>query len=149
LPKLDFHIEGVSTEQQGNSSYNPPANHGDFNYWNQSYRDGYTDAGNIIGNAVGRNGRSIRAWFNYSFSARNVLQVRYQHNSVSAEFIPGGGAWQDYSISNQTYLRSGFYIKTDVQYEHISRYPLLFNGPQRNVTAILELGFSPRERTGK
>jgi hypothetical protein len=153
LPKLDFHIEGVSTEQPGLAGLpgfgGGPANKGEFNYWNQSYRDGYTNAGNIIGNAVGRDGRSIRAWFTYSFSPRNSLQARYQHNSVAAEFIPGGGAWQDYSVSNQTYLQSGFYVKVDVQYEHISRYPLLFNGPQRNVTAILEVGFSPRERGQK
>ena len=42
------------------------------------------------------------------------------------------------------HLRSGFYWKTELQYEHISRYPVLFNGPQRNITAILEVGFSPK-----
>ncbi len=150
LPKLDLHVEGVSTEQPGLAGLatysGGPANKGDYNYWNAVYPDGYTNAGNIIGNAVGRDGRSIRAWLTYSFSARNSLQVRYQHNSVAAEFIPGGGAWQDYSVSDQIYLRSGFYAKTEVQYEHISRYPLLFNGTQSNVTAIAEVGFSPRER---
>jgi hypothetical protein len=150
IPKLDFHIEGVSTEQPGRAGFpgfiGGPANRGEFNYWNQSYRDGYTNGGNIIGNAVGRDGRSIRAWLTYSFSPRSSLQLRYQHNSVAAEFIPGGGAWQDYSLRNQVYLRSGLYMKAEVQYENISRYPLLFNSPQRNVTAIAEIGFSPRER---
>jgi hypothetical protein len=150
LPKLDLHVEGVSTEQPGLAglpSYSGgPANKGEFNYWNASYHDGYTNGGNIIGNAVGRDGRSIQAWLTYSFSARNNLQVRYRHNSVNAEFIPGGGAWQDYSASSQVYLRSGLYVKTSVQYERISSYPLLFNSATRNVTAIAELGFSPRER---
>lgn len=150
LPKLDLHVEGVSTEQAGLvgvAGYTGgPGNKGEFNYWNASYRDGYTNGGNIIGNAVGRDGRSIRAWLTYSFTPRNSLQVRYQHNSVAAEFIPGGGAWQDYSASNQLYFRSGIYMKAEVQYEHITRYPLLFNGPQRNITAIAEVGFAPRER---
>ena len=153
LPKLDLHVEGVSTEQAGLAGLAGhsvgPFNKGEFNYWNESYPDGYTNAGNIMGNAVGRDGRSIRAWLTYSFSPRNSLQLRYQHNSVAAEFIPGGGAWQDYSISNQMYLHSGLYVKTEVQYEHISSYPLLFNGPQRNITAIAEVGFSPRERAQK
>jgi hypothetical protein len=150
LPKLDFRAEGVSTEQPGLAGlvgYNGgPANKGNFNYWNDSYRDGYTNGSNIIGNTVGRDGRSIRAWLTYSFSPRNRLQLRYQHNSVAAEFIPGGGAWQDYSILNQIYFRSGFYAKTQVQYEHISSYPLLFSGAEHNLTAVLEIGFSPRER---
>jgi len=30
-----------------------------------------------------------------------------------------------------------------MQYEHISHYPILFSGSQRNVTAIIELGFLP------
>jgi hypothetical protein len=45
------------------------------------------------------------------------------------------------------HLRGGAYVKGEVQYENISRYPLLFNGRQRNVTAILEVGFAPREKT--
>ncbi len=153
LPKLDFHIEGVSTEQDGLAILaafpNAPRNKGEYDYWNNNYRDGYTNAGNIIGNSVGRDGRSIQAWFTYSFSPRNTLQVRYQHNSVAAEFIPGGGAWQDYSASNQLYLKSGLYLKTQVQVEHISRYPLLFTRPQNNVTAIVEVGFSPRDQGEK
>jgi hypothetical protein len=143
LPKLNLHVEGVSTEQPGRYTMFGYLNQGDFNYWNESYRDGYTNGGNIIGNAVGRDGRSIGAWLTYSFSPRNSAQIRYQHNSVASDFIPGGGEWQDYSASNQLYFRSGIYMKAEVQYEHISRYPLLFNGPQSNITAIAEVGFSP------
>jgi hypothetical protein len=65
---------------------------------------------------------------------------------VDPRFIPGGGAWQDYSLKNELYLKSGFYIKSQLQYEHISHYPILFNGVQRNFTAALEMGFSPGVR---
>jgi hypothetical protein len=37
-------------------------------------------------------------------------------------------------------------VKSELQYEHISRYPVLFNGPQRNFAVALELGFSPERR---
>jgi hypothetical protein len=33
-----------------------------------------------------------------------------------------------------------------LQYENISRYPILFDGPQRNLTAILEVGFYPQKK---
>jgi hypothetical protein len=44
-------------------------------------------------------------------------------------------------MGNELYRRSGLYVKSKLQYEHISHYPLLFNGRQRNVTSIVELGF--------
>jgi len=142
ISKLDLHVEVASTESPGWKF----VNQGDLNYWNFTYRDGYTNNGNLIGNTVGRNGRTIQAWFTYWFSPRNTLQFSYRHNSVSADFIPGGGAWQDYSVRSEIYLKSGLYIKSQVQYEHISHYPILFNGTQRNFTTALELGFSPGER---
>ena len=148
LPKLDLHVDSVSTEQPGFSfDYGyagGPANKGQFNYWNLNYPDGYTNGGNLIGNSVGRMGRAFQGWLTYWFSPRNSLQFFYKNSSVAAEFIPGGGAWQDYSVRNEMHLRSGFYMKTELQYEHISRYPVLFSGSQRNITAILEVGFSPK-----
>jgi hypothetical protein len=42
------------------------------------------------------------------------------------------------------YLQNGFYLKSEFQYENISRYPMLFKGPQKNFTAVLEVGFSPK-----
>jgi len=153
LPKLDLHVESVSTEQPGisfDSFYTGgPANKGQFNYWNQSYHDGYTNAGFLLGNSVGRDGRAFQGWLTYWLSPSNSVQVIYKKSSVAGEFMPGGGAWQDYSVRSEMHLRSHFYMKTEVQYEHISRYPVLFSGPQRNITAILEVGFSPRERESK
>jgi membrane-associated phospholipid phosphatase len=142
LPKLDLHVEGVSTEQAGRIAEAGGGNHGIFNYWNSSYRDGMTNYGNLIGNTVGREGRSIHAWLTYWISAASTLQFRYAHNTVSADFVPGGGAWQDFSVRNETRFPSGLYFKTEVQYERIARYPILFSGPQQNVTATLELGYA-------
>ena len=153
LPKLDLHVEGVSTEQAGLAGLSTfsggPANKGQFNYWNFTYRDGYTNGGDLIGNAVGRDGRSIQGWLTYRFSPRNTLQLVYRHNSVAQEFIPGGGAWQDYAVQNEVHFAGGFYMKTEMQYEHISYYPVLFTGPQKNFTAMMEVGFLPREERKK
>jgi membrane-associated phospholipid phosphatase len=144
IPKLDFHIEGVSTEQAG--LVDNQGNRGIYNYWNTGYHDGNTNGGNLNGNTVGRDGRAIQAWLTYWFSPRNTLQLVYKHNSVAQDFIPRGGAWQDYALRNEMHLQSGFYMKTELQYEHISRYPILFNGSRRNITAVLEVGFSPTRR---
>ena len=144
ISKLDLHVEGVSTEQGGIAQ--TTLNLGEFNYWNFQYPDGNTNGGNLIGNAVGRDGRTIQSWLTYWLSPRNTLQILYRHNSVAADFVPGGASWQDYALRNAMYLRNGFYVRSEVQYEHISRYPLLFSGVQSNVTAILEVGFIPERR---
>jgi membrane-associated phospholipid phosphatase len=147
IPWLDFHMEGVSTESS--SALIGGGNAGLYNYYNYQYPDGNTAKGNLIGNTVGREGRSIQSWFTYWISPRNTLQFMYRHNSVNAEFIPGGGAWQDYGLRNELYLRNGFYMKGELQYENISRYPVLFSGRQRNVTATLEVGFYPERNSGR
>jgi Capsule assembly protein Wzi/PAP2 superfamily len=138
IPKLDLHIEATSTETFGYTVVP-----GDLNYWNTTYRDGYTNAGNLIGNVVGRDGQAYQGWLTYWLSPRNTVQLVYKYNFVDPAFIPGGGAWQDYGLNTSLYLKSGFYMKSQLQYEHISHYPILFNGVQRNFTAILEMGFSP------
>lgn len=74
------------------------------------------------------------------------MQFSYKHNSVSPDFVPKGGHWQDYSVRQEWHLGSGVYIKSEAQYEHISSYPLLFRGPASNVTAIVELGVVPRRK---
>ncbi len=142
IPKLDFHMEGVSTEQKG--IVQGGGNHGVFNYWNETYFDGNTANGNLLGNTVGRDGRAIHSWFTYWISPVNTLQFAYHHNTVSSDFVPGGGAWQDYSVKNNTYLKSGFYLKSELQFENISRFPLLFNGHKSNFVATLEVGFIPK-----
>jgi membrane-associated phospholipid phosphatase len=139
LPKLDFHMEAASTESPGDRY--PPL----LNYWNSTYRDGYTNGGNLIGNTVGRMGRAIQFWFRYWISPQNTLEFSYKHDTVSRDFVPQGGSWQDYSLRHEMHLHSGFYVRNQLQYEHISRYPLLFPGTQRNLTAVVELGFAPRQ----
>jgi len=108
--------------------------------------EGNTHYGFLNGNTVGREGRAIQSWFTYWISPKNTVQISYKHSSVNTDYIPGGAAWQDYGLRNELTLQSGFYMKTQLQYEHISRYPLLFNGPQNNFTATLEVGFYPRKK---
>jgi hypothetical protein len=139
-------VEGVSTEEGGAVN---GSNHGDFNYWSAIYRDGDTENGDLLGNAIGRDGQLIQGWLTYWISAQNTVQFTYKNSSVSSDFIPGGGAWQDYSLQNEMHLKNGFYLKGELQYERISHYPLLFQGPQRNFTAMLEVGFSPGRKTSE
>jgi hypothetical protein len=146
IPKLDLHIEAANTQAPGWPGVNGAGNVGNFIYSNGEYAKADTNNGFLMGNTVGRMGQAIQGWLTYWVSPRNTLQFTYKNNFVDPAFIPGGGAWQDYGLINALYLKSGFYMKSQLQYEHISHYPILFSGVQRNFTAIVELGFSLASR---
>jgi hypothetical protein len=145
IPKLDLHVEAANTQAPGWNS-GSGGNEGQVVYFNSSYHEGNTNNSYLMGNTVGRDGQTIQGWLTYWASPRNTFQIVYKNNFVDPAFIPGGGAWQDYSVQNEFHRRSGLYVKSQLQYEHISHYPLLFNGPQQNVTAIVELGFMPNKK---
>lgn len=140
-PKLDLHFETANTASAVIGAGEP--NIGDLDYWNFGYREGYTNAGFLMGNTVGRLGETYQTWLTYAFSPDANLQFIYKDSGVGSAFIPGGGAWQDYGVKSEFYWKSGVYLKTQLQYEHISHYPILFHGPQNNLAAIVEFGFSP------
>jgi membrane-associated phospholipid phosphatase len=142
VPKSDFRLEMSSTESPGS-----PFRRGTYNYWHIQYRDGQTNDGNLLGSSVGREGEAIQAWWKYRFSATNFLQFSAKLNRIDPAFIPQGGRWQDYSVQHEIHLSSGFYLKSLLQLEHISHYPVLFGTAVNNVTASLEIGFIPGHDT--
>jgi hypothetical protein len=140
LPKMDLRVEVANSE----TPFFQDKGFNGVNYNDFRYQNGFTNAGNLLGNTVGREGQTVQATSTYWFAPRTSLQVSYKNNSVNPKFIPQGGRWQDYNISYQTLNRSGLYVQGAFQFERISRYPILFYGPANNVTASLELGYRPK-----
>jgi hypothetical protein len=141
LPKWDLHFEWTSSTSPGAGSFQK---HGNLNYWNLDYTDGYTNNGNLMGNTVGREGITLQAWTRFWISPRNTLDLSWKQSRVLSDFVPGGGKWQDFQASYSIAKRSGVNLKSFVQFEHISSFPLLFPGSRNNFTAGLELGFLPQ-----
>jgi membrane-associated phospholipid phosphatase len=140
LPEWDLHFEYTNSETPGRKSYQAS---GDLNYWNQDYRDGYTNFGELMGNVVGREGKTLQAWSRWWISPRKTLDLSWKRTKVLGDYVPGGADWQDFSATHSITLSAGAYFKTMLQLEHISKYPLLFTGPQNNVVASIEIGFLP------
>ena len=141
LPKWDLHFEWTSSTSPGRASFQ---NHGNLNYWNLDYTSGYTNNGNLMGNTVGREGVTLQAWTRYWISPRQNLDFSWKQSRVLKDYIPGGGNWQDFQTSYSYTSRSGIYLKSLLQIEHISSFPLLFPGSRNNVTASIEIGFLPQ-----
>ncbi len=142
LNKWDLHAEWTSSDCPGQGD----DAHGHLNYWNNSYRDGYTNNGNLVGNTVGREGKTIQAWTRFWISPRQTLEFTAKNSEVDTDFIPGGGRWQDYRATHEAALRTGVYFRSFLQFERIGHFPLLFSGVRNNVTASLEIGFAPGSR---
>ena len=140
LPKWDLHFEYTSSTSPGRASFQ---NHGNLNYWNLEYPDGYTNDGDLLANTVGREGVTLQSWIRYWASPRRTLDLTWKQSIVLNDYVPGGGKWQDYGASYSITRSSGMYFKGMLQFEHIFSYPLLFSGSRNNVVALIEIGFLP------
>jgi hypothetical protein len=49
---------------------------GQFIYWNVVYHDSHTNAGNLMGSWIGREGRGLQLWSTNWFSAQNTIRSR-------------------------------------------------------------------------
>jgi hypothetical protein len=139
MPKLDFRVEGVFTDLPGGTAV---VNHGFF-YINSRYRSGYTNAGNLIGSWIGRQGQGAEAWSNYWFNATNKVQFHYRHQTVSNNFIPNGGNLTDAGISGELWVKSLTSFSAAVQWERWN-FPIIATTPQTNVMVQFQIGFHPR-----
>lgn len=138
LPKLDFRVEGVFTD---NPNPNPVLQHGFF-YYETTYRSGYTNDGNLIGSWIGREGQGAQAWATYWFTPKTNLQFNYRHQKVSREFVQFGGTVTDGGIAADLWTNSRFSVSASFQYEKWN-FPVLAAVPQTNLTTSVQFTFWP------
>jgi len=138
LAKMDLRIEGVETD--------PPigGNVGSgFFYYDPTWISGFTNAGQLMGHWVGREGQGVQAWTTYWFTPRSKLQFSFRHLKVSNEFIPQGGTLADAGVRAEFWARSTFSLSAGVQYEFWN-YPVIAPTRQSNITSTVELSFWPK-----
>jgi len=136
LPKMEIRVEGITTDLNIPSHFRPGSV-----YWDSSYRSGYTNNGNLIGNWIGRMGRGEQAWVTYSLSPRNRIQFQYRHNDVDPVFLEGGNV-QDLRFTADLLPIKTLELSAYVQYEQWN-FPLLSPVGQENVTGSIALTFWP------
>jgi membrane-associated phospholipid phosphatase len=140
LPKVDLRVEGVYTDIPGGRYDIGP---GSF-YLNGTWRSGYTNNGNLIGDWVGRGGQGAQAWTNYWFNARNRFQLNFRHQKVSQQLMPGGGSLTDVGARGDYWVRSYLSVSASVQYERWL-FPVIQPNIERPVSAIVEIQFAPQK----
>jgi hypothetical protein len=142
VSRLDLRVEGVYTDVPGGTSINTK-NPGSF-YQNGTWRNGYTNNGDLIGSWIGRGGQGAQVWSNYWFSPRNRLQFYFRHQKVSQEFLPGGGSLTDAGVRTDYSLRSNLSLSVSVQHERWL-FPVIQPNAARNVAASVGIVFEPQK----
>jgi hypothetical protein len=137
--KLDLRAEGVYTDLPAGGALS----HGFF-YSNSRFLNGYTNAGQLIGSWIGRQGQGAQAWSNYWFSPRDRIQINFRHLKVSQQFIPGGGTLTDVGVRGDYWLRPSVGITAALQYERWL-FPVVQPGAQKNVSASIQIQFQPQK----
>lgn len=142
IPHLDMRVEAAYTNLPG--LFQPPQ--GGFFYWNVRYLDGYTNKGNIIGNAtVGRQGISLRAESTYWAASDKSIQFGYRSNIVDSMFLQGGNL-RDLYLRSDWSLSRNVSLSSFLQYEYWN-FPLLGAGKKQNdFTASFQLTYWPHWR---
>jgi hypothetical protein len=139
IPRVDLRVEGIYTDI-------PNLGNPGVEYFNTHYLSGYTNYGQIVGNAIGREGRGINAWTTYRFTATSNIQLHYRNQHVNPEFLEGGYL-RDYDASGTFGNVYGLVLGAAVRYEHWN-FPLLSPSPQSNVSAAVQISFRPKHGLG-
>jgi hypothetical protein len=135
IPKLDLRMEGVYT----NNPLGGAICCG-FWYYDATWRSGYTNDGNIMGNWVGRDGQGVQAWMNYWLTAKNRIQLNYRHQKVGNDLLPGGGSLTDVGLRGDLWTSPELGFSANVQYETWN-FPVIRPGQQTDVSASLQVTF--------
>jgi len=134
VPNLDLRVEGIYTDI-------PNLGAAGVEYFNNHYLSGYTNYGQIIGNAIGREGRGLNVWSTYRLTPTNNIQLHYRNQHVNPEFLEGGYL-RDYDASATFVAFKDIVFSGSIKYEHWN-FPLLSTVPKSNVGAALQVSFRP------
>ena len=139
IPRLDLRMEGVYTDLPIGGNVGPG-----YWYWNDTYRNGYSNEGNLIGSWIGRGGQGAQAWSNYWLTPKNRIQVNFRHEKVSAQFIPGGGSLTDVGARADYSVRPDLSLAISMQVERWL-FPAIQPNVSRNVTTAVQIKFEPHK----
>lgn len=90
VPKLDFRVEGASTDcVTQRCKGHPTSGPGQFYYYEAVQQQGTTNKGFLYTDPIGRDDKGGQAWLTYHLSPQEQLQVSFRNVKADKNFIPG------------------------------------------------------------
>lgn len=137
LPHADFRFEVASSQElsrdEGGTRF----------FLNNQYRDGNTNKGFLLGNAVGRDARAMEGSVGYWISGQNRIEVGYRQTKGSHVFLPGGSTISDGFVQANYAWNKEWSAQVFAQYERFL-VPSYMVGSQSNGSARLQITWSPQ-----
>jgi hypothetical protein len=137
IPKLDVRAEAVYTD--------PPTGHfigGTHEYYESIQRQGYTNAGQIFGDWIGREGKGGQGWITYHLSGNEWIQAGARRQKAAKDFIPGGTTLSDINFQAVKRIGKDFEINGSFSYERW-KAPIYLPGQQAVTTTTIQLTWFP------
>ena len=136
LPHMDFRAEMASSEELSQDEG------GTRDFINNQYRDGNTNKGFLLGNAVGRDARALEGRTGYWFTGKTRVELGYRQTK-GGHFLPGDSTISD-GFLNASYAWSPEWtVEVFGQYERFL-VPSYLPGPQHNLSGWVELRWNPK-----
>jgi membrane-associated phospholipid phosphatase len=138
LSKLDFRIEGLTTNRQTHS-----AEGAYFFYYEVLYKNLYLNNDNLIGNWIGRDANGYCAWTTYTINPHASIQLSYRGEKISAQYIVDGTTQNVGSLGAIFRLRKQLEVRSFLQYEKWL-VPVLNPTRQTDVAMSFQLTWFPK-----
>ncbi len=137
LHEIDLRVEAADTDPPTSRS-----NGGQFLYYEQIQKQGYTNKGFIMGDWMGRESKGGQAWLTYHLSPREWIQFSYRNAKAAKDFIPGGTTQNAFQISTTMRIHNNFELKGAIQYEGW-KAPVYEPGKHSDVNAGAQITWYP------
>ena len=136
---LDFRVEAASTDPPTSRS-----NGGAYLYAEQIQKQGYTNKGFILGDAIGRESKGGQAWLTYHFSPSEDVQFSYRNAKAAKDFVPGGTTQNDFQVSAVKRIHKDLELRGFLQYERW-KAPVYKPGLQNDTAVSFQVTWFPHK----
>jgi len=140
VPKLDMRLEGISTDPPVATSHG-----GHFMYYEEIEKQGYTNAGQLFGDWIGREDKGGQGWVTYHLSGNEWIQVSVRNQKAAKDFIPGGTTLNDINFQVVKRLGKDLEVKGNFTYERW-KAPVYLPGSQTVTTTNIQVTWFPNRK---
>ena len=146
-PKLDMRAEADYTDPPIRPVVDngQPVAAGQFEYWEQIERQGYTNQGQIFGSWIGRQAKGGQAWLTWHLSGNEWFQVGYRRQKSASDFISGGTTLDDVNLQLVKRLGPDFELNAFFSGEHY-KAPIYLPGGQTVTSTTIQLTWFPERK---
>jgi hypothetical protein len=141
VPKLDLRVEAAMDDQSTTRSQS-----GQFTYFESEQPQGYTNAGQIFGDWMGREGKGGQAWVTYHLSGNEWVQFNWRRQKNAKDFIAGGTTLDDYGAQVVKRFGPDLELKGNFTYEQYLA-PIYLTNKQTVTNTSIQFTWYPTRKT--